>query len=299
MIDLVDLRVFARISDLKSISAAARALKTPKSSVSRSLARLEVALNTTLVDRSARQSRLTEAGMLLLPHALRILDDVNEAETALGSIAKLPQGTLRVNAPFTFAAGLIAPMLPAFLADYPEVRVVLDLDNRWIDVRADEADLVIRAGRLADSTLISRRLAAVELWACASPAYLQARGIPSSAADLAGHELIAWSDRIANWPFRGADGQIEHVEVRPRNVVPEPTVLQVVLAGGAGIGRLPDFLAVGPIARGELVRVLPQLKSEIVEVHALYPSHRSLSAKVRVFIDALAVHLMTARSTAF
>lgn len=115
MLDLGDLRAFARIADLKSISASARALGAPKSSVSRSLARLEETVGITLVDRSTRHLRLTDAGLLLQPHALRILAEVYEAEEALGDLAGKPRGTLRINAPVTFAIGLIAPMLAPFI----------------------------------------------------------------------------------------------------------------------------------------------------------------------------------------
>ena len=296
VLDLTDLRAFARIADLGSVSAAARALKAPKSSVSRSLARLEQAVGAVLVERSTRRLRLTDAGALLRPHARRILNDVDEAETALGGFGGVPRGLLRVNATYAFAQGVLAPMLPPFLARHPEVRVALDIENRRIDPMAEEADLVIRLGPLADSALIARRLAVLEVWLCASPAYLAARGTPARAADLARHDMIMRSDRAERWELRTADGRAEEVEVRPRAVLAEPAAALAAIAGGAGIGRVPDYLASGAIAEGRLVRVLPCAEPHRVEAHALYPSHRSLSAKVRVFIDALVAHLAAARS---
>ncbi|MCW6512069.1 LysR family transcriptional regulator [Lichenifustis flavocetrariae] len=291
MMDLVDLRAFVRIVELRSVSAAARALDAPKSSISRSLARLEAAVGAVLVERSTRHLRLTDAGALLHPHALRILNDVDEAGNALGSFAGKPRGTLRVNAPFTFAVGLLAPMLPGFRARYPDVRVVLSIDNRTIDVLAEDVDLVVRIGTLAESGLISRRLATMQLWTCASPAYLAARGVPASVDDLSGHDLLDRADKATRWCFHTGEGKEAAVEFQPVMVVPEPAAMLVVLVGGGGIARLPDFLAAPAVARSELVRVLPTLEPESVDVHALYPSHRSLSAKVRVFIDALVVHL--------
>ena len=286
MLDLIDVRAFARIADLRSVSAAARTLKAPKSSVSRSLARLEAAVGAVLVERSTRHLRLTDAGALFHPHALRILNDVDEAETALGSFAGVPRGTLRVNAPYAFALALLAPMLPAFLARYPEVLVTLDVNNRQVDVLAEQADLVIRIGTLATSGLIARRLATMELWACASPAYLATRGTPASVDDLSGHDIVGRVEGRTRWTFRTPGAEPEEIDVNPRLSVPDPALTQVVLIGGAGIGRLPDFMARSAIARGELVRVLAEVEPGSVEVHALYPSHRSLSAKVRVFIDA-------------
>ena len=289
--ELDDLRAFARIADLASISGAARLLGAPKSTVSRSLARLEADVGAALVDRSTRHLRLTDAGMLFRPYAVRILADVDEAGTALYGFAGAPRGTLRVSVPFTFAVALVSPMLPSFLAAYPQVRVVLDVENRIIDMPVEPADLVIRVGALPDSDLIARRLMNTQSWTCASPSYLAANGTPSRVADLSRHSLVAYADRVTTWSYRMDDGTMELVEVRPANVVSDSAVLAPMLAGGAGIGRLPDFIASGPVDRGELVRLFPEATGDEFEIHALYTSHRSLSAKVRVFIDAMIYYL--------
>ncbi len=291
MFDLADLRAFARIADLGSVSGAARALGMPKSSASRALARLEAAAGSALIERSTRHLRLTDAGRLLHRHARRILDDVSEAENALTGLVGVPRGTLRVSVGFTFAVGPLASMLPQFLARYPEVRVALAIDNRNVDLLADDFDLAIRIGPLRDSDLIARRLTTIALWTCASPAYLASRGTPATAADLRSHELIGRLARKSTWRFRAPGGALHEIEVVPGTVIPEPAVLKAVLIGGAGIGRLPEFHAADAVADGSLVRLLPEYQDNSVDVHALYPSHRSLSAKVRVFIDALAEYL--------
>ncbi len=291
MLDLVDLRAFARIADLGGISSAARALRMPKSSVSRSLVRLEEAVGAVLVERSTRHLRLTDAGLLLRRHARRILDDVGEAENAIGGLVGAPRGDLRISVPFTFAAGPLAPMLPAFLARYPDVRIVLTVDNRNIDLLTEEIDVVIRIGPLSDSDLIARRLATFELWPCASPAYIIERGMPAKPSDLAAHKIIAHSDRQRSWRFVARSGATTEVELHAVAVVPEPAVMRPMLLGGAGVGWLPDFHAIDAIEEGSLIRLLPGWSSGQVEAHALYPSHRSLSAKVRVFIDAMIDHL--------
>ena len=291
MLDLIDLRVFARIADLGGISSAARALRMPKSSVSRSLARLEEAIGAVLVERSTLHLRLTDAGLLLRRHANRILDDIGEAENAIGGLVGAPRGDLSISAPFTFAAGPLAPMLPAFLARYPDVRVILTVDNRNIDLLTEEIDVVIRIGPLANSELIARRLATFELWPCASPAYLSGRGMPTKPGDLASHAIVAHSDIQRALRFVGRSGAVTEVELRSVAVVPEPAVVRTMLLGGAGVGWLPDFHAIDAIADGSLIRLLPDWSSGAVEAHALYPSHRSLSAKVRVVIDALIDHL--------
>lgn len=291
MFDLTDLRAFARIADLATISGAARSLRMPKSSVSRSLVRLEESVGAVLVERSTRHLRLTDAGLLLQRHARRILDDVGEAENAIGGLVSHPSGDLRVSAPFTFAAGPLAPMLPGFVARYPKVRVVLTIDNRNVDLLTEDIDVAIRIGPLPDSELIARRIATFELWPCASPKYLAGAPPINVPADLLGHRLIGHFDRRERWMFRTPGGAVRDIEFDPGLVVPEPDVVRTMLLSHAGVGILPDFHAADDIATGRLVRVLPDLTGRSVETHALYPSHRSLSAKVRVFIDALAGEL--------
>lgn len=286
--ELADVRAFARIADLGGVSAAARALDLPKSTISRALARLEVALGATLVDRSTRHLRLTDAGVLFRPYAMRILADVDEAGTALDNFAGAPRGTLHMSAPFTFVVAILSPMLPSFLARYPDVRVVVDVENRVIDIPVEAADLVIRAtGALPDSDLIARHLLTTEAWTCASPSYLAACGAPSRIADLTRHALIAYADLATTWSYRMADGSMQRIEFRPASVVSDSAALSPMLISGAGIGRLPDFIAKGAIAKGDLIRLFPEARGDVFSVHALYTSRRSLSAKVRVFIDAL------------
>ena len=291
MLDLSNLLAFTRIAELGSISAAALSLNSPKSSISRSLVRLEEAVGAVLIERSTRHLRLTDAGLLLQRHARRILDEVGEAENAVGGLIGVPSGTLRVSVPFTFAAGPLAPMLPAFLARYPDVRVALTVDNRNIDLLTEQIDIAIRIGPLPDSELIARRLATFSLRTYASPGYLAERGTPATVSDLLGHTLIASRDRRYVWRFRSASGAVHELDIVPGTVIPEPAVARTMLIAGVGVGRLPDFHAADALAARTLVRVLPDLEGEQIEAHALYPSHRSLSAKVRVFIDALVAHL--------
>ncbi len=291
MLDLTDLRAFNRIAELGSISAAARALGSPKSSVSRALLRLEETLGTVLVERSTRHLRLTDAGRLLQRHAPQILDDVEEAASAVGDLLGKASGVLRVNVPFSFAVGPLAGMLPRFTKDHPEVRLVLNLDNRPIDLTTDELDVAIRIGPQPDSELIRKRITTFALWLCASPEYLAAHGSPKTVADLPAHRLLTIVDRRTTWHFRTSSGKSHAIEIAPGLVIPEPTVIKTMLLAGAGLGLLPDFYARDAIAAGTLVHVLPAHHATPVEAHALYPSHRSRSVKVRAFIEGLIAHL--------
>lgn len=291
--ELNDVRAFARIADLGSVSAAARSLGLPKSTISRSLARLEATIGAMLIDRSTRHLRLSDAGLLFRPYAVRILADVDEAGTALDNFTGLPQGTLRVSAPFTFVVAVVSPMLPSFLARYPEIRVVLDVDNRVISLPVEPADLVIRVGALPDSDLIARHLLSTATWTCASPDYLAAHGTPSDVAGLRRHALIGYADRLSTWSYRSSMAGLEAIEFWPTHVVSDSAALAPMLIAGGGIGRLPDFIARDAVAAGALMRLLSDREGDRVDIHALYTSHRSLSAKVRVFIDALVELLAT------
>ncbi|UAJ12300.1 LysR family transcriptional regulator [Glacieibacterium megasporae] len=289
--ELNDLRAFARTADIGSVSGAARSLGLPKSTVSRALTRLEADIGALLIDRSTRHLRLTDAGMLFHPYATRILADVDEAGTALDNFTGIPRGTLRISAPFTFVVALVAPMLPDFLARYPEIRVILDVENRIIDMPVEPADLVIRVGTLPDSDLIARHLLATEAWTCASPGYLAAYGIPASVADLRRHTMIGYADRQETWSYRRSSGDVEHFKFSAAHAVSDSIALEAMLIAGGGIGRLPDFIARRAVATGDLMRLFPETTGDTLEVNALYTSHRSLSAKVRAFIDALIGHL--------
>ncbi|MCJ2090085.1 LysR family transcriptional regulator [Methylobacterium sp. E-005] len=253
---LSDLRAFARITDLMSVSAAARALGLPKSGVSRALARLERDVGTALVDRSTRHLRLTDAGTLFRPHALRILADVDEAGMALEGLGGAPAGTLRVSLPFTVATALVAPMLPGFMAAHPQVRVILAVENHFVDMPSEGADLLIRVGSLVDSDLIARRLLVSEAWLCASPGYLAARGTPTCVADLTDHTLIGYGDRAVAYQD-DATGEAGRIDLPPAVAVSDSAALLPVALGGAGIAYLPDFLARPYAAEGRLVRLWP------------------------------------------
>ena len=156
---LNDLRAFVRVADTKSITGAAQALCAPKSSISRSIARLESELSVALFERSTHNLRLTEAGRLLLPYATRIIAEVNEAGTAMSGIIGVPSGSLRVSVPLGFAYSLLGPMVPDFTAEYPSVQILIDVESHSLDMLAQEIDVVVRFGPLPDSLLIARHLA--------------------------------------------------------------------------------------------------------------------------------------------
>jgi len=226
-----------------------------------------------------------------LIYARRVIDDLNGATAALDGVTGQPRGVLKISAATTFAIGLVTPMLPHFLREYPELRVHLEAENRIVDLAREDVDVAIRIGAMPNSDLIASKLGRIELWACASPAYLSERGTPQTPHDLTNHELLGWTDHPSIWRFRDSSDREHRVPVAIQSVIPEPAILRVVLESGGGVGRLPAFLASPSIENGRLVRLLHDYEAETVEVHAVYAAHRSLSSKVRVFIDALGTHL--------
>ncbi len=291
--DLNQVRLFAKIAEMKSVTAAARSLGKPKSTVSRDLARLEASLGVTLMQRSNRRLTLTDSGRLFLQHAQRILGDLADAEAAVGRLNAVPRGLVRVSAPFTSGHALLAPLLPGFLERYPEVQVSLELENRRVDVIGEDFDVVIRVGRLEDSSLTARKLGHAVFGLFASPAYLARRGRPESLSDLARYDIVDKGGLPGpkSWKVDGPDGTVE-VEVAPRLSVNDPAALRIALLGGAGIGWLPSFLVANDVENSRLIRLFPHHHRDQADIHALFRARRSLALNVKVFVDYLMEHFL-------
>lgn len=296
MDSLGGMEIFVRVVEEGSFSAAARALGQTPSAVSKQVARLEDRLGARLLDRTTRRLRLTEVGAAYADRARRILAEVTEAEQAVSSLGDAPRGTLRLNLPMAFGRLHIAPILPDFLAAYPEVRIDVTLNDRFIDPLEEGVDVVVRVGDLADSSLIARRLAANRRVVCGAPTHFAAHGWPQSPADLAAHNCLVYTYRASrhDWPFlrTGADGAVETEMVRVGGVMESNNVeaLYAAVLAGVGLGLFPLWLIGPDLAAGRLQRALPRCHSPDSAIHALYPPGRHLSPKVRAFVDFLAAH---------
>jgi LysR family transcriptional regulator, regulator for bpeEF and oprC len=290
MLDLNDLRVFEGVAALRSFSAAARALELPKSSVSRSVARLETELGTRLLQRTTREVALTEAGKLLRARCVDILASIGEAVDLVSGFASAPRGLLRVSAGLGFGVHVLGSTLPQFLEQYPEIEVSLRLGNRSMDLLGDGIDVAIHMGPLADSPLIASRLGSMERYLCAAPAYLERRGTPSTIEELRDHDRIETpgdSGRPRNWVFSNETGQTVRFEEKPRLSTNDPVTIHTLIVNGGGIGVLSGFICGPDFREGRLVRLLPKWKMPALEVSIVFPSGRALSQTVRAFIDFL------------
>lgn len=286
---LTALEVFLQIAATGSFTEAARRLNTSKSSVSKQIAELEQRLGVRLLNRTTRRLSLTEAGLLLQERAGQIVGEFEELEHALSSAQLKPSGLLRVNAPVSFGILHVAPTIPPFLEQHPEMEIDLTLNDRFVDLVNEGFDLAIRIGELSDSSLMARSLAAVRLIACASPGYLAKHGTPATPRDLARHNCLFYSYQPyqQEWRFTDAAGLVHRVQVRGNLRANNGDALLTAAKQGLGVVLSPDFMAAPALASGELVALLPDCLSRRLSVQAVYPFTRHVPAKVRAFIDHL------------
>lgn len=287
---LTGLIAFARAGSMGSYTAAARSLSISPSAVSKSVQRLEQHLGISLFTRTTRSLTLTPEGRELHERALRLLRDAEEIEQAAMTARSEPSGTLRIAAPLPIGVHVIAPALPSFRKLYPKVMVDLRLNDQIVDIIEQGIDIAVRIGDLADSRLLSCRLAPHRLCAFASPAYLAARGTPMHPDELEGHDTVNLryqsTGQALRWPFRIGDRVIEIV---PRSglVVDVSDALVATLVAGGGIGISATFIAAPYVARGELVPVLSEFAVERHNITALWPESRRTNPAVRAFLTRL------------
>jgi len=291
MLDRVtSMQVFARVAALGSFSAAARALGLSQTMVTKHVAALEERLGIKLLHRSTRRLVLTEGGRHYLAAVERILAEIEEAEASAGLDRIEPRGTLRLNVPVTFGFREIAPALADFSRLYPALRVDLGLADRYVELIEEGWDLAIRVGRLKDSSLVARRLAPCRLMICGAPSYLDRHGVPQSVEDLARHNCLGYtlSSTISadRWVF-GTDGDVV-VPVKGNLRANNGDALLAAALAGQGLIYQPTFLVGDGLRSGALVRVLPDLPTYELSVHAVLPSGRQAPAKVRAVVAFLA-----------
>jgi DNA-binding transcriptional LysR family regulator len=295
MLDRVTgMQVFARIAALGSLSAAARALGMSQTMATKHIAALERRLGTKLLHRTTRRLTLTEAGRGYLNAIERILSDIEEAEANTAKDAVEVRGTLRLNAPVSFGIREVAPLLTDLSRRYSDLTVDLGLNDRYVDLIEEGWDLVVRIGRMTDSTMVARRIAPCPLLVCAAPSYLASRGRPTRIADLQHHSCLGYtlsrSIGVERWSF-GRDGKAQ-VPVSGPLKANNGDVLVAAAVAGQGIVYQPHFLVAREIEAGLLEPLqLDHPAIELDGIYAVYPSDRKPPAKVRVAVDFLAERL--------
>ena len=286
MADLNSLMIFAQVVEANSFSEAARRLKMPTSTVSRRIAELERQLGVRLIERSTRSLRLTDVGSEVLEHAQRS----TELSEAVGNIASNHQaqvsGTLRLAAPPSISDSLLAPVVGAFQAAYPEVRVQIFITERIVDQIAEGVDLAFRVGELEDSSLVARRILTYRHQLVASPEYLARCKAPKTPQDLLGHRLLAFSfwKPENHWQFTHAGtGEKQTLTFQPYLSINEYAGLAAALLAGTGIGDLPPIVQPEVLRTGRLVEVMPRWRFRTFHLSVVHLGNRYLPRPVRVF----------------
>ncbi len=281
--------MFTRVAETGGFSLVAREAGSTQPTVSRTIAALEAHLGVRLLNRSSRAVTLTDDGRAFYTLATRALEAVAEAEAAVGRRRGQPAGLLRLGTPVAFGRLHVAPLIARFLARHPDVEVELSMNDAFVDLVGEGLDLAIRIGRLEDPALIARRIGTTRRVTVASAEYLARRGIPDTPAALREHECVVYT-RLATghrWHFAGPDGPTA-VDVRGRFRADNSEAVREAVISGAGIAVIPVWLFSDEISAGRVRIILEAFEPDRLPIHAVYPSRRQLSAKVRAMIDFLA-----------
>lgn len=284
------MQAFARVVETGSFTRAADTLRTSRTRVTQLVQQLESHLRVKLLNRTTRRVKVTADGAAYYTRVVRLLADLDDAETSLSAAAEAPRGRLRVDMPSPLARLVVVPALPAFHARYPDIQLELGASDRKVDLLDENVDCVIRGGTLAEPSLRARHVADLPLGLYAAPAYLARAGTPSGPQALAEshHRIVAYRRSRAGAPvvpaMRRGD---QEVRAHARYVLSVDDGNAYLAAGIAGLGLLwlPQYMAHGPQSRGELVRLFEDWQLDPMPLSLAFPAGRHVSRKLRVFID--------------
>jgi len=285
----LEMKTLVAVVDAGSFIGAAEPLGMSKAAVSRHVSDLENRLGVRLLQRTTRRLSLTDEGQAFYARSKDALALVDEAETEIRSRSSEASGVVRVNAPQTFGVLHLAPLWGGFMDANPRVSLEVTLSDRLVDVVDEGFDLAIRIATLPNSTLVSKKLASTRVMLCAAPAYLDRAGTPSHPADLALHQVIAysyWAGRD-EWTFTGPEGVVS-VKTRARLYANNGDTCLAAALSGQGIILQPSFLVAEDVRAGRLIELMPEYRSIELGIYAVYPTRKQLALKVRRLIDYLA-----------
>jgi len=292
------LAMLAKVVDLNGFSAAARALGVPKAAVSRAVADLEKTLGMRVLERTTRRIALTSAGRLVYPHARRVGEESDAARSAIARLITPEGRPLRVVADPTYGRVLLSPLVPRFLEAFAHVPLEVALDAQQL--AAGAWDVAIRTRPPDDGALTRRPLGAPPALLCATPAYLQQRGVPARPDDLRSHDVLT-PESSGQPEFRlilARGAQRAEVPLVPKLAVDDPAVLHAATAAGLGVGLLPEFLCRQGLATARLKLVLPEWTVPPADaLFALYPTALESDPRVQQFVDFLAANIVPALAT--
>ena len=291
MSDFEDIQIFVRVAELGNLSAAGRELRHSAAVVSNRIARLEERLGVRLLNRTTRRVNLTTEGDVYYRHCLRILSEMQEAENAIANQKNTTRGPVTLTCPVAFGNKFVAPIIPKFVEQNPDVQIRLHLSDRLLDLLQDKVDLAIRIAELKESSLIVRKLAANKRMLVASPEYLAKNGSPKVPADLLNHNCLLLrfpGSQQYQWTLQGPDNDAPvTLAVAGSMDSDNSEVLTHWCLDGHGIALKSDWEVGEYLRDGRLKRVLPDYQPPSHAVYTLYPENRYLPTRVRAFVDFL------------
>lgn len=289
---LEDMQVFVRVVEAGGIGKAAEQLHLAKSAVSRRLADLESRLSTQLINRTTRQSSLTEAGQQYYQQSLDVLNRVTEINQSLNEGDAALNGTLRLAVPLSFGLEHLSPLFDRFAKRHPKLTLQLDFSDREVDMVEEGFDLAFRITELKDSSFQARKIAPIRFVLCASPDYLAQYGTPDSLESLHQHKLLQYGvPGASSWRFTTPEGQTVKWSFNSQLIANNGTFLLKMAISGHGVVLLPTFIAWQALEQGLVKPLLPDYQIPMMHACAIYPQNRYLSKKARVLIDFLVEQL--------
>lgn len=284
----IAMRVFTRIVELGAFGKAADSLQLPRASVTLLIKQLEAHLGVQLLQRTTRQISLTLDGAAYYPRCVRLLADLEETEAVFSAARHNPKGLLRVDMPAGVGRLIVIPALPQFTAQYPLIELEIGLNDRPVDLIREGVDCVLRGGSSLDDSLVARPLVMLDQVTCASPDYLQRQGTPQCLADLAGHQMVEYVSSSSGKRFGlefVVDGQIQPINLARQVSVNSADGYLAACEAGYGLVQTPYYHVARKLKEGSLIEVLREAPPPAMPLTALYPPHRQLSRRVRVFVD--------------
>lgn len=291
--DFEGLAMFAKVAEERSFAGAARALNVSVATVSRAVARLEERLGARLLNRTSRQLALTEFGATIADSALKVYREAEAAEGAARELSARPRGLIRLSVPMSFGVRWVAPLMPAFFRDYPEVSVDMHLTDATVDLVGQGFDAALRIAVLPDSSLVARKLCGVSPLVVASPDYLQRHGEPQHPSELDAHACLGYAYRARSDVWRFTDRAGHEVAVKPAGplrVTNSEALMPTVLAGLA-IAEFPEFMCADEVRDGRLVPILRDWTLPRGGLYFVTPSARTRPAKIEALSAFFVKHL--------
>lgn len=287
-----EMAVFARVVDLGSFTAAAKALGVPKVAISRSIKSLEKRIGASLLTRTTRRIALTNAGQALLPFSRRIVIETDAARASLAPLAARRK-TLRVHADPAYGRLLLSPLLPRFLESYPDIPLEVEMGSELPTTPGEHWDVLIQNGPPRAEGLVGQSLGRPPSILCAVPAYLKAHKPPRTPEDLAHHDVLVPGNGVQQLRLQRGGKQTAEVRLTPRLTATDPAVVHAATAAGSGIGVLPEFLCRQGLAMGKLERVLPEwTAADVIDLHAVCDLRRASQKNVKSLIEFLAANMV-------